>query len=316
MVENTSDIKEKILFFIKANGPSLPVHIAKAIGSNTLFTSAFLSEMLSERKIKISNLKIGNSPLYYLPGQEYALERFSHYLKSKEKDAFLLLKEKRFLADSAQSPAIRVALRMIKDFAIPFQKTENGEIFWRYFTIPESEFKTLEAGIKEAISTPQIPEIPPKNTDEQESKIIKTGLILESGKKMESEITKSKAPPQKKIKSAKKPKGIKKSVGKRDNPFFNKVKSWASVNSIEIINIEGFSKSELHLRARDNAKGGEFLVSAFNKKRISDSDLISANRKAKELGLKYVILSVGEPQKRVNDFIDAARNLFDIKKIG
>ena len=87
-------------------------------------------------------MKIGNSPIYFLLGQESKLENFSQHLKSKEKDAFVLLKEKKFLKDKEQDPAIRVALRVIKDFAIPFKK--NEEIFWRYFIIPETEFKMKE----------------------------------------------------------------------------------------------------------------------------------------------------------------------------
>ena len=97
----------------------------------------FLWKLISERKIKISSMKVGNSPIYLLPKQEPRLEKFSQHLKSKEKDAFLLLKEKKFLRDKEQDPAIRVALRAIRDFAIPFRR--NGEIIWRYFMIPESE---------------------------------------------------------------------------------------------------------------------------------------------------------------------------------
>jgi len=122
--QDTSQIKEKIIFTIKRRGPSLPVHIAKEIGLNMLFTSAFLSELFSEKKIRISNLKVGSSPVYFLSGQEPMLENFSQYLKSKEKDAFMILKERKFLKDNVQDPAIRVALRAIKDFAIPFKKNE------------------------------------------------------------------------------------------------------------------------------------------------------------------------------------------------
>ena len=108
-------------------------------------------------------MKVGNSPVYFIPGQERLLENFSQYLKSKEKEAFLLLKEKRFLKDNQQEPAIRVALREIKDFAIPFKKPETDELFWRYFTIPESEFKEQKEIPKK---TPK-----PEKKEKQESEI-------------------------------------------------------------------------------------------------------------------------------------------------
>ena len=140
--QDTTEIKEKILLILREKGPGLPVHIASETGLSPLFAAAFLSELVSEKKIKISHMKVGNSPVYFLPGQEYLLERFTGHLKSKEKDAFMLLKEKKFLKDSEQHPAIRVALRSIRDFAIPFKKAD--EIFWRYFSVPETEVKVKE----------------------------------------------------------------------------------------------------------------------------------------------------------------------------
>lgn len=137
-MRDTLDIKDRILNTIKIRGPCLPVHIAKSIGMSILFTSAFLSELLSEKEIRISHMKVGSSSVHYIPGQEQKLENFSQYLKSREKDAYELLRERKFLKDSEQEPAIRVALRAIKDFAIPFKRGE--EIIWRYFTTKEDEF--------------------------------------------------------------------------------------------------------------------------------------------------------------------------------
>jgi len=91
--QDTTHIKEKILSIVNQKGPSLPAHIASKTGLSMLFASAFLSELLSEKKIKISNMKVGNSPLYYIPGQESQLENFSHTnLKSKEKECFSIIK--------------------------------------------------------------------------------------------------------------------------------------------------------------------------------------------------------------------------------
>ena len=97
--QDTSGIKENILSYIKQRGPSLPVHIAKITGLSILFSSAFLSELLSERKVKISNMRVGSSPIYYIPGQENQLENFSRHLNTKEKEAFTLLQDKKILKD-------------------------------------------------------------------------------------------------------------------------------------------------------------------------------------------------------------------------
>ena len=73
----------------RIKGPSLPVFIAQETGLSILFASAFLSELIADKRLKISNMHVGSSPLYLVPGQEPMLENFSQYLKNKEKEAYL-----------------------------------------------------------------------------------------------------------------------------------------------------------------------------------------------------------------------------------
>lgn len=96
---NVDEIKKKIIEVIKQRGPSLPIHISKATELSLLFASAILSEMVSNKILSVSRLKVGGSPLYYIAGQETALENFYNYLPAKEKEAFLLLKKNNLLED-------------------------------------------------------------------------------------------------------------------------------------------------------------------------------------------------------------------------
>ena len=82
---------------------------------------------------------------------------------------------------------------------------------------------------------------------------------------------------------------------------------------MEILDIQNFSKNELHLKIKKDGK--EHLLVVYKKKRLAESDLVKANKKAKELGLGYSILNFGELQKKMSDIIDAAKNLSEIKKI-
>jgi hypothetical protein len=96
--QDTTILKEKILSFLRTNGPSLPVQISREIKMDSIFASAFLSELLSQNKLKITSMKVGGSPLYYLEESRNKLEKpAEEHLKSKEKEAFLLLKEKKEL---------------------------------------------------------------------------------------------------------------------------------------------------------------------------------------------------------------------------
>jgi hypothetical protein len=127
--------KDKVFSFVKNNGPVLPRDVSKVMGSDTFFTGAVLSQLVDNKEIKISRAKIGGSPVYYLAGQEEKLNMLYKYLPQKEKEAFDLLKQNKVLRDNFQEPAIRVALRSIKDFAKPLEVviSEKKEIFWKWY---------------------------------------------------------------------------------------------------------------------------------------------------------------------------------------
>lgn len=285
MQQNAEVIKEKIINFLSQNGPSLPIQISKAAQLDGIFTAAFVSELLGERKLKMTNMRVGTSPVYFIDGQEAQLEKFSQYLKSKEREAYLILKESKFLKDSEQEPAIRVALNIIKDFAIPFLK--NNEKYWRYFLVTEKEFPEEEK-----------PEVKEQGIEEPKEEI------------PEEKEQKPKKTVKKQIKTS-----VKKSPSskKKEEKFLEKVKEFLSKDSVEILNIEGFSKDELTLRVKIN--GEEQILIAYNKKKISDKEVIKAAKKASEFKLKYSILSLGELPKKVSELIEALQNMRDIEKI-
>ena len=292
-MQDANEIKERIISALKLRGPSLPVHIAGEIKTSILFSSAFLGELFSEKKVRISHMKVGSSPLYFLPGQESSLENFSQHLKSKEKDAFLLLKEKRFLVDSIQSPAIRVALREIRDFALPFKK--NDQIVWRYFLVPESEFKTVEEKEKPM---------------EIEVKKLVAAEEMENEKPAEIFNLNRKKPKKRENKSSK---VSKKKISEKREKFFSDVKEFLSGNSIDLLDIKSFGKKEIILKVKD--KGEEKILVAYNKKKISNNDILKAHKKASALELPYMIISLSEPAKKTSELIKAMKNLSSIHSL-
>lgn len=175
------EIHQKIISYIQSNGPSLPIDISKEILLSSLITSAHLSELASAKKIKISNIKVGGSPLYYLPGQENRLSDFSKYLVEKEKQAFDLLMDKKLLKDSALEPVQRVAIRRIKDFAVPLMVNNNNEsqVFWKWHLMDNSEaekaikehFVPQKSDVQEKISTPPADKKPPIQKDKKPQSI-------------------------------------------------------------------------------------------------------------------------------------------------
>ena len=140
-----ADTHSKVLQIVGVKGPVVPTDISKEIGSDSMLASAILSELVSSNKMRISSLKVGSSPLYYLPGQERQLERFSEKLNEKEKRVYDLLKSRKVIRDSGQDTLTRFALRQIKDFAKPIEVTINNtkELFWRWHASSKEEIEPL-----------------------------------------------------------------------------------------------------------------------------------------------------------------------------
>ena len=293
---NGKEVKEQIKRTLDSRGPSLPVHIAKAIGMSSLFASAFLSELSSEGIVKISHMKVGGSPLYFLPGQEERLEKFTNFLSPKEREAFELLKLRGILEDEKQHPAIRVALRALKDFAIAFKKGEK--LFWRYFLFNSDEPINVSVDKIQPIQEKPLE----KPQEKKEEAILVEQVVIE---KPQEEIKEPASP--KLIKSKK----VRKKKTKED--FLNEVKTLFAQKGIEIEKIESFDNKQIFARVRMN--NNLLLAVAYNKKKIEHEDLIKAYKKSTALGMSYCIFSKGELNKKAKETIEAYKKLSGVEKI-
>ena len=278
--QDTSGIKGNILSILKQRGPSLPVHIARETSLSILFASAFLSELLSERKIKISNMRVGSSPIYYILGQENQLENFSLHLNNKEKEAFTILRNKKILKDIEQEPAIRVALRSIKDFAIPFK--EGEEIFWRYFITEQPEPKAKEIA---KIETPKKQEPKKEISKEINSPIIKKVDIFDKPKK--------------------------KSAQKEKSEFVVEIINSLKESDIELIQEREFKKREFMGvgKIKTNIGSMEILIMAKDKKTITENDLTVSIQKSQTEKKIILFISPGKLDKKATELLQEYKNI-------
>ena len=138
--------QDKILNFLTTSGPTLPTKVAKNIGSEIFIASAHLSLLASQGKVIISQLKIGSSPLYYLPGQEDQLYQFAAgNINHKELQVLDFLRKEKVLREANLDLLAKVALRSLKDFATPLHVVVKGrrELFWRWHLLSAEETKQL-----------------------------------------------------------------------------------------------------------------------------------------------------------------------------
>ncbi|HSU73157.1 MAG TPA: hypothetical protein VLJ21_04900 [Candidatus Binatia bacterium] len=139
------DYRDTVLAFVRSKGPVLPVQIAKELRTEILMASAMLSEMTSKGTLRVSHLKIGGSPLYYIPGQEAMLLGFTKNLNEKDQRTLEFLRDNKVVRDQDQDALTRVSLRGIKDFAQPLNVTHAGttEIFWKWQQVPDADASAL-----------------------------------------------------------------------------------------------------------------------------------------------------------------------------
>jgi hypothetical protein len=329
-LQKINEVKERIVGTMRLRGPSLPVHIARTINTSPIFASAFLSELYSEGRVKISNMKVGSSPLYFLPGQENLLENFIEYLNQREKEAFYLLKKDKILHDDAQQPVVRVALRAIRDFAVPIKINIGGEAraIWKYHLVPEVEFKSLaeqyfnpeakkeiRAEVKSVVQKVEVPLI--EQAQKVHEQIINVRqAVSEKPVQIEEKEEDSVVESEEESREIIIEKPLKKMKAK-DFEFSNKIKEYLSKKDIELLSIVEEKKKDFSARIRIDIPFGkqEYFLVAKDKKKVSEIDLTMAHQRAQSEKLLALILSPGEPDKKALEYLKTWRNLVKFEKI-
>ena len=295
------ETRDKILEIVKAKGPVIPVQISKEIGSNILMASAHLAELTASKRLKISTIKVGGSPLYYLPGQEATLQKYTENMNDKEKKAYDSLNSNKVLRDSEQEPVIRVALREIKDFAIPLNVNYNNnrEIFWKWYLASNEEAEQL---IKQKL---QILEKPAEKIIEEKA----AQAIQKQEIRKQEEILKEKP-------KAKEPRKYK--PREKEDTFLKDIMKFFEKNKINIVSTEVVKRnSEIDFVVELPSVVGNlrYYCKARNKKRISDSDLSQAYVKGQLKRLPVIVLSPGELSTKAQEMIGMELSNLTFKKI-
>ncbi len=333
--QNLENSKQKIMSFINSNGPSVPVRISHHLGIDSILASAFLSELLSDKKLKISKMKVGSSPLYFIPGQEMKLENFTNYLSGKEREAFDLLREKKVLRDDVQYPAIRVALRGIPDFAFSFR--QGDVIYWRYFSVGEQEVIGMIRGdepkkeelIERGISTDyqknhfpvlggyevargQTEFIQPKVENEVKKEAVEN-LKAESSYGGEKNDEKGESE-EKPLISVKQKKGGK---VKEKSDFVAGVENFLEKNDFFVHKEIGFKKREYEAHVKVDSQLGKMMMLclAKDKKSVTENDLMIALQRVHDEKMPVLIVSPGELNNKAEVKMGELGGLVFFKKL-
>jgi hypothetical protein len=167
---------DAVLTLITQQGPCVPADLTSATQTDSIILGAIFSSLVEQKKIKITQLKWGGSPLYYAPGQEDLIQKLYTKLNEKDKRAYDLLKEEGILRDDELTPLQRTCLRNLPDFAIQLKvtKQQNPLIFWRWYLYPHdvaiSRIHQLLQPAEQPVeqSIPIVAEKLPEKTDQQQ----------------------------------------------------------------------------------------------------------------------------------------------------
>jgi hypothetical protein len=291
-------LNDKALSIIKNDGPLLPSQIAKQIGTNILLAGAVLSELSSNKLVKVSALKVGGSPLYYTQGQEAKLENYSKYLNEKDKRAFDALKQRKIIADSALPPLFQVAMRSISDFAVPVEVEAGGRkhTFWKFYNVTREEATNI---VREFFSPQKKAEPTP---------------IKKDGHDMDINIEKIDPKTQNTIKE--KDNQVKNVVPKEiDDRFYEEIVKYCDKKSIEIVSTDIIRKnSEIDFVLGVPTSIGKvgFYAKAKNKKTINDGDISSAILTAESKKMPMVFITSGKMTKKAEEMLSALNRTVNI----
>jgi hypothetical protein len=276
------ELKSTVYEIVRNYGPVLPVHVSQKINSNLFLASALLSELVSDKKLKISYAKIGGSPVYYLPGQENKLNVLYNSLPQREKEAYNLLKEKLVLNANEIEPVVRVALSNLRDFAIPVAL--DNTFYWKWYLADDSVLNKKPEILVEEKSIQPVNEV-----------------ILEKPISIEPEIEK-----------------VKKLKVVTNGVFLEHINKYMTLNKVYIGNDIEIKKKEVVKVVTFNSVLGDltYLMYAKDKQKISEADLSLAYQLGQKHKLPVLFLSPGELSKKSQKYLNEnLRGLVIFKQI-
>lgn len=311
-----------VLELIKSKGPVIPINISKQVQQDLLFTSAMLSELVSQKKLKLTYIKVGGgSPLYYLPGQEDQLKNFIHYLPEKDRKTVVLLEQKKILRDSELGKETRISLRQIKDFAFPLQVTIGGnkQLFWKWHLLTQEEAtNSIKESLGYKIKKKEVEKEEPVQKVEEK----KVEVVKKEEPKVEAPVVKEEpveTPPvvQTEVKRGR-PKKIE-AEEPASVPVVAEAKPLASDPFLDMINAY-FDSSNISVLETSIVKKGKeydfvlqiasivgplhYYCRAKKGKRINEGDLSASFILGQSKKLPTLFLSTGELTKKAKEFLE------------
>jgi len=319
---------DRILQFIRSKGPVLPVQVASELKQNLIIAGAVLSEIAKSGKIKISNTKVGGSPVYYVPEHEYRLQDLYKHLNEKDKRAYDLLKQQKVLRDTSLTPLLRVSLRNIKDFAKPIevQTSQGTEIFWRWYMTSMQEAEGSIKGFFQQRKPDEPQEKPAEPKEPQAAEPVQPKAAENQPEADDQSETKNHEPREEEPREKSEPKESKNLEGyeKTDNEeiqdsLHEKTKRFFKSKDIKVLDVDIIRKNaEIDYTVDVPTPLGQiqYYCKAKTKKKNTEGDIAQVFVKGQGKKLPVLYISTGDLTKKAREAIGKVYKNLIFKKLG
>ncbi|MBT5274849.1 hypothetical protein HOH11_02605 [Candidatus Woesearchaeota archaeon] len=267
-------MKDKIIEFIKENGPSLPVQVVSKIGGDSFIANAYLSELVDSKSLLQSSEKVGSVPLYYLAGQENLMEK-------KLKDLNFTVKTARTFQKKRVEETLELDAKR-DDFNKRLKRIEAEESQRK--DKKKSALEKARELIRRTVERPRVVEIP---------KVEVPVRVERPRVEFQPKVSKPVRP------KIERPKDVK-------APSFSK----NALDFLEGLNVEVLKSEKIKdnsgafiIRAPSSVGPLKFYVKLWSKKRLNKSDIAESYSLALEKKMPVIILTNGTVAKTTRKYL-------------
>ncbi|MBI5003004.1 hypothetical protein HZC31_06465 [Candidatus Woesearchaeota archaeon] len=308
--------KNQVLEVVRTKGYVVPSDLIREFRTDTFVMGAVLSDLVHDKKLGITSVKIGGSPAYYAIEQKEKLQDLFKYLHEKDRGTFELLRQQKVVLDTEQSPLFRVSLRAIKDYAKPIEVTANGQtyLFWKWYLATEQEINdSLRSHFSRLTAiTPVSPAPPPLASYQQPvaplQSVVQTAPLQVSAEQLVSK----KAPERRQKKVAQQqplvvpqeaPPAV---LVPADDTFAQRVAVFFQTKNMQLLQFSVVKKGEIDCIVAVPTPFGsvQYYCKAKNKKKCSEGEIATAFVAGQMKKLPSLLLAPGEFPKKLLLSID------------
>ncbi|MDP6845763.1 MAG: hypothetical protein QF460_02305 [Candidatus Nanoarchaeia archaeon] len=258
-------MKDKIIEFIKENGPTLPVQVVSKIGGDSFIANAYLSDLVDKKEILQSEERIGSVPLYYLAGQEDLLKKKLDELNLSSKTARNFQKKKVVETPELESKREEFdrRLKKIEEEETHQRERKKGALEKARELIKKTVPKPRVEVLRPKVELPKPIEVRPKVVEERKVEIVEETTF-----------------------------------SKRASEFLEK-------SSVEILKSENLTANSgaFIVRAPSSVGPLKFYVKLWSKKRLNKSDVAESYALALEKKMPVIILTNGTVAKTAKKYL-------------